>query len=66
MRCPRCNGTKTILEKTGICHKCNGEKKIPKFFLGGKIEMVDCPKCFGRGYEVMEKECPRCGGIGET
>ena len=65
MKCPECDGKKEIEVTTIVCKRCNGQKRVPRFSLTERDEWDDCPKCYGRGYELAKKQCPNCNGIGE-
>ena len=61
--CKVCGG-KGQTEKVMMCPVCNGAGYVP-----GTVDTgarIPCPKCMGRGQQVLITPCMNCFGTGRT
>lgn len=68
VNCSKCEGSGAKEGKLKVCATCDGrgqvrmEKRTP---FGVFAQVTSCPKCKGKGKEVLE-ECPECEGEGRV
>jgi molecular chaperone DnaJ len=69
MPCSTCDGTGGKKgSKEVACQECSGTgqvRQMVRSILGTFTQVVQCPKCNGKGRRYAE-ECPACHGVGRT